>query len=335
MKTSLWGIRILGTGRFLPGLPVSNLDLITHSGLKTSDEWIVSNLGIRQRHWAPEGIATSHIAAEAAFLALEDANISPKELDRIILCTSTADWTSPAAASKVQNLIGAKCPAEDKQVACSGFLFGLDHAARLIYSGEQNVLVIGADIKSRFVRKNDLKLFPIFGDGAGAAILSKGKPGEGLIASSLWTDGSKSEQLYTPAGGSAMPASIESVQNNLHSTIMQVEGKIIFDDAISIMTFMSRKICEEAEIALEEIDLFIPHQANIRIMEAVAMNLKISHEKVIKTIDHTGNIVAGTIPYALDYAKKEGRIKPGHKILFVCAGAGYSAAAAIYVEPIR
>ncbi|MBM9499648.1 ketoacyl-ACP synthase III [Leptospira sp. 201903071] len=333
MKTSSWGIRIQGTGRYLPGPPVSNLELISYSGLNTSDDWIVSNLGIRQRHWAPEGIATSHIAAEASFIALEEANIPSGDLDRIILCTSTGDWTSPAAASKVQSLIGATCPAEDKQVACSGFLFGLDHAARLIYSGERNVLVIGADVKSRFVRKNDLRLFPIFGDGAGAVILSKGKPGEGLIASKLWTDGSKSEHLYTPAGGSAMPASMESVRNDLHSTIMQVEGKIIFDDAISIMTLMSQKICEEAGLSLDEIDVFIPHQANIRIMSSVAKNLRISPEKVITTIDHTGNIVAGTIPYALDFARKQGRIKPGHKILFVCAGAGYSAAAAIYIEP--
>lgn len=333
MKTSDWGVIIKGSGRYLPGNPVSNSELIRVSGLSTTEEWISENLGIRQRHWAPEGIATSDIGAEASKLALADAKVDPKELDHILLCTSTSDWTSPAAASNVQRLIGADCPAEDKQTACSSFLFGLDHGARLIATGCDHVLVVGADVKSRFVRRDDLRLFPIFADGAGAVVLSKGKRGEGLQSSILWTDGSRLEHLLTPAGGSAMPATEETVRLGLHATRMNVDGRMIFDDAVEIMTNLAKKVCEESGLGPEDVDLLVPHQANLKIMKKVASNLGIPESKVTITIDHTGNIVAGTVPYALDFARKQGSVKPGNIILMICAGAGYSAAGAVYREP--
>lgn len=335
MKTSDWGVRILGTGRFLPGDPVSNSELIRVSGLATTDEWISENLGIRQRHWAPMGVATSDLAAEASKLALQDAGLDPRQLDHILLCTSTGDWTSPAAASNVQRLIGADCPAEDKQTACSSFLFGLDHGARLIATGHKNVLVVGADTKSRFVRKDDLRLFPIFADGAGAVVLSKGNPGEGLLSSVLWTDGSRLDHLLTPAGGSAMPATEETVRSGLHATTMTVDGRVIFDDAVEIMTERALEACKESNLNPDKIDVFVPHQANLKIMRKVARNLGIREEKAIVTIDHTGNIVAGTVPYAFDFARKKGRIFPNANVLMVCAGAGYSAAAAVYRESDR
>ncbi len=326
------GVRILGTGRFLPGEAITNAELLETFSIDTTDKWIRENLGIKQRHFAKPSLAASHLGYEAAKLAIEKANIHPEDLDRILFCSSTADWTSPAAASNVQALLGANCPAEDKQVACSSFIFGLDHAVRLIATGLQYVLVIGADIKSRFTREDDVRLLPIFADGAGAIVLSACDKKEGLLFCELWTDGSKVNNIITPAGGSAMPASIDTVKRNLHSVQMNVEGKEIFNDAIDAMTRISLQVCKEAGISSSDIDLFIPHQANLGIMKAIANNLNIPLDRTIITIAETANIVSATLPYSLDFAYRTNRIKKGMHILLVTAGAGYSAGAAIYKE---
>lgn len=326
------GIRILGTGSYLPGEPITNLQLLENFSIDTTDKWIRENLGIKQRHFAKPNLAASHLGYEAARTAIAKAGIHPKDLDRIIFCSSTADWTSPAAASNVQALLGANCPAEDKQVACSSFIFGLDHATRLIATGLRYVLVIGSDVKSRFTRENDLRLLPIFADGAGAVVLSACEKNEGFLFCELWTDGTKVNNIITPAGGSAMPASMETVKKNLHTVQMNVDGKQIFNDAIDAMTALSLQVCKEIGIQSSEIDLLIPHQANIGIMKAVADNLNIPLEKTIITITETANIVSATLPYSLDFAYRTNRIQKGMHILLVTAGAGYSAGAAIYKE---
>ena len=183
------GVKFLGTGSFLPGEPITNQELLNKFPIDSTDKWIQENLGIKQRHFAKPSIAASHLGYEAARLAIEKAGIHPKDLDRILFCSSTSDWTSPAAASNVQALLHADCPAEDKQVACSSFIFGLDHGMRLIATGLRYVLVIGADVKSRFTREDDTRLLPIFADGAGAVVLSACKKEEGLLFCELWTDG--------------------------------------------------------------------------------------------------------------------------------------------------
>ena len=327
------GVHILGTGGFLPGAPIANAELIERCGLNTTDEWIRENLGIRQRHWAPEDHATSDLAAEAARGALRQAGLDASELDHIILCTTSADWPSPAAANRVQYLIGARCPAEDKQNACAGFLYGLDHGARLVATGARYVLVIGADVKSRFTGRTDRSLAPIFADGAGAVVLGAGSQPGGLLCCELWADGSRWRNMYTPAGGSARPASVDTVQEDLHRVHMTVKGREIFEHAVEIMTRLSRQACERAGVLPREIDCFIPHQANLSIMKDVAANLEIAPERVVVTIRETANIVCGTVPFALDKTLREQRLVSGNLILMAAAGAGYSGAAAVYRLP--
>lgn len=326
------GVKISGTGSYLPGKPVFNKELIERFSLNTTDEWIQQNLGIIKRHFAETGVGASILGFEAAKIAIKNAKITPKDLDRILFCSSTSDWTSPAAACNVQALLNADCPSEDKQTACSSFIYGLDHGARLIATGLKNVLVIGSDVKSHFTRPDDYRLLPIFADGAGAVILSSCEKDKGLLLCELWSDGTKINNLLTPAGGSAMPASIETVTNHLHSVQMNVEGRVIFNDAVEAMTELSKQVCSELGYSAQEIDLFIPHQANLGILKQVASNLNIPLEKTVITIQDTANIVSGTLPYSMDYAYRTNRIQSGMLILMVTAGAGYSAGAALYRE---
>lgn len=332
MKNDLSKVIISGSGGYLPGKPISNIELGQRSGMILDDEKIFGSIGIKFRHFAADGEGASVLAAEAAKKAITRSGIKPTDLDRIIFCSSTADWTSPAAASNVQRLLGADCPAEDKQVACASFVFGLDHGIRLIQTGQEHVLVVSGEVKSRFVRKNDPKLLPIFADGAGAVVLSrrnKNSAGE-FIDCVLWTDGGKIENMITPAGGSAMPASIETVSKDLHSTRMQVEGRVIYEDAVEKMTELSLDICVKNHLKLEDIALFIPHQANLKIMQQVAKNLSLPESKVVNTIHMTGNIVSATIPFSLDYADREGKIKKGDIVLMTTVGAGYAGGSVLY-----
>ena len=278
-------------------------------------------------------MATSDLAARAALLALEDAGLEPEQLDQIILCTTTGDWTSPAAANRVQTLIAANCPAEDKQSACASFLFGLDHGVHLVAGGLSHVMVIGADIKSRFIQQGDRRLGPIFADGAGAVILSAGAGAGGMMATELWSDGSRAMNLYPPAGGSAMPASEETVARGLHSVQMTVDGHQIFADAVEAMTALCRLVCDGAGVSPADIDCFVPHQANLKIMTTVGRQLGISDERTVITIDYTGNTTSATLPYALDVARRKGMIAPGSLVLLTAAGAGYSGGATLYREP--
>jgi 3-oxoacyl-[acyl-carrier-protein] synthase-3 len=328
-----WGVRIAGSGGYLPGIPISNSELILRYSLDSNDEWIQDNLGIKQRHFASEGEAASDLGAKAAMLALENAGIDSLQLDRIILASSTADWISPAAASNIQRLIGATCPAEDKQVACASFIFALDHGARLIATGLNYVLIIASEVKSRFVRTDDLRLAPIFADGAAAFVLTRSDFNEGLLQCEIWTDGQMVNNMITPAGGSAMPASHYTVDQHLHSTRMNVPGRQIFNDAVDHMTDLAKQVCIQQGIDPAEVDFLIPHQANLSIMKNVAARLHIPEEKVIETISETGNIVSATIPYSYYKASELKLIEPGNLILMVTVGAGYSGGAALYREP--
>lgn len=330
-----WGVRIAGSGGYLPGDPISNAELIKRYGLDSTDQWIRENPGIKNRHFAPEGEAASDLGAKAAKLALTSAGIEARQLDRIIFASSTADWTSPAAASNVQRLIGAICPAEDKQVACASFIFALDHGARLIATGLDYVLIVASEVKSRFVRTDDLRLAPIFADGAGAVVLTRSDYDEGLLRCELWTDGRMVQNMITPAGGSAMPATHETVDRQLHTTRMNVEGRQIFNDAVREMTELSRLVCRQQGIDPSTVDLLIPHQANLGIMKEVASNLNIEKGKVVETVSETGNIVSATIPYSYYWASTNGMVRPGSLILMVTVGAGYSGGAALYRVPER
>ncbi|MFZ4519899.1 MAG: 3-oxoacyl-ACP synthase III family protein [Microthrixaceae bacterium] len=331
------GARIAGTGGHLPGRPVGNDEVVRllPDGA-TTPEWIAEHTGIEQRHWADPGEATSDLAAAAGALALEAAGIDATALDHILLCSTTADWTSPAAASRVQHLLGAHCPAEDKQVACASWLFGLDHAARLCATGARAVLVVGADVKSRFVSNDDHRLRPVMADGAGAVVLVPGPEvddGDGLRSVHLYSDGSRARNIFTPAGGSAVPASEESVRDGLHYVRMAVPGGTIKADAIAIMSDGVHRVLADTGWTLDDIDLFIGHQANLAILRGLADELGLDMGRFPVTIDRTGNTVAATLPFTLDDAVRSGRVRPGDRVVFTTAGAGYAGGAAAYRVP--
>jgi 3-oxoacyl-[acyl-carrier-protein] synthase-3 len=314
---------------------VTNGDVIAAMGDdRTTSEWIETHTGIRSRHWAPPGMATSDLAAEAAVRALDAAGLRAADLGHILLCSSTPDWTSPAAANRVQDLIGASCPAEDKQVACASWLFGLDHAARLCATGTESVLVVGADIKSRFVGLDDYRLRPVFADGAGAVVLGAGADdGQGLQTVRLVSDGGCALNLYTPAGGSHLPASEQTVADGLHHVHMAVSGKEIKQHAISIMAGSVQSVLDELGWGLEDVDHFVAHQANLAIVKGLTEHLGVGIERWPITIDHTGNTISATLPFTLDEIVRDGRVRPGDKIVLTTAGAGYSGGAAAYVVP--
>ncbi len=330
------GARILGTGSYLPGPPVSNDAVVAAIGTqRTSSEWIEQHTGIRSRHWAPDDLATSDLAAEAAVRALDAAGLRADELGHLLLCSTTGDWTSPAAASRVQHLIGARCPAEDKQVGCASWVFGLDHAARLCATGSGPVLVVGADVKSRFVRKEDHRLRPVLADGAGAVVLVQGDPddGVGLLALTLYSDGSFASNIYTPAGGSRLPASAATVEQEQHAVLMAVPGGQIKADAIRIMSTAICRVLEDVGWGLDEVDHFVAHQANLAILRGLAEELGVGMERWPVSIDHTGNTVSATVPLTLDESLRSGRIVAGDRVVLATAGAGYAGGAAAYVVP--
>ena len=328
-----WGVRVVGTGGHLPGPPITNGEVIDRFGIDTTDSWLRDNVGVVSRHWAPEGTATSDMAVAAAREALAAAAIGPGDLDRIILCSTTGDWTSPATACRVQERLGASCPAEDKQTACSSFLYGLEHGARLVATGLRHVLVIGADCKSRFVGRGDRALLPILADGARAVVLGTHTGGGGLLECELWSDGRYLTHMYTPAGGSACPASHDTVAAGLHTTRMLVPGRRIVEDAVAAMVGLGRQVCSQSGVDPGDVDVLIPHQANLRIMRRVAQALAIPDERVVVTTHDTGNIVSASVPFGLDRARREGRLRPGALVLMVVAGAGYSGGAALYEVP--
>ncbi len=329
------GARILGTGSYFPGEPVSNEEVVAAIGGElTTSEWIESHTGIVSRHWAPSEMATSDLAAQAGLSALQAAGLDASDLGHILLCSTTADWTSPAAANRVQNLIGASCPAEDKQVACASWLFGLDHAARLCATDSGPVLVIGADIKSRFVALDDYRLRPVFADGAGAVVLGAGgNDGQGLLTVRLLSDGSRVMNLYTPAGGSHLPASENTVADGLHFVHMEVSGKEIAQHAVEIMAGSVRSVLDEVGWGLDDVDHFVGHQANLAILKGLMKELDVGPERWPITIDRTGNTVSATLPCTLDMVSRDGRVRPGDRIILTTAGAGYSGGAAAYLVP--
>lgn len=325
-----WGVKISGYGAYLPGEAISNEMLKERLNLNfdTARHTIVT--GIRQRHWGDAAVTTSMIAAEAAKKALISAKIKPVDLGRIILGTQTADYVNTAASCHVQHLIGATCPVGDTTASCSSFLYALDTALRLVATGCDKVLLIGADMKSRSVRKNDPVFLPIFSDGAGAIILEKTNDPGGFLGIKLWADGSGYKDIIIPAGGSAMPASHETVANDLHGTVIQMDGKKMAAFTSRIMARLATELCAEVGVSIRDIDLFIPHQANYYIMKKAANLLRIPLHKMEVSIDRAGNCIAGTIPITLHQAFEKGKMKKGKLVLITAAGAGYTGGAAIY-----
>jgi 3-oxoacyl-[acyl-carrier-protein] synthase III len=311
----------------VPERVVNNHDLCAI--VDTSDEWIRQRTGIVERHIAGEGETTFSLALRAAQAALEVANLDPARLDLVVVATVTPDHAFPATACLLQDALGAeRAAAFDLSAGCSGFVYGLSIVADLITAGSyKHGLVIGAETLSRITDWTDRNTCVLFGDGAGAVVLqASGAPG-GMLASVLGADGSGKELLIQPAGGSAQPASIETVQARQHS--VQMDGRQVFRFATRIMPESSRRVLSRAGLRVEDVSLVIPHQANDRILQAAARNLGIEEERIFSNLSRYGNTSSASIPIALCEAIEQGLVKRDAVLLLTGFGAGLTWAAAV------
>ncbi|MCK4940933.1 ketoacyl-ACP synthase III [candidate division WOR-3 bacterium] len=314
-------VSIAGIGSYVPEKILTNFDL--EKIVETSDEWITTRSGIKERHIAADNQATSDLSLIAAQRALKSACLKPKDIGAIIVATATPDMLFPSTACLVQTRIGApRVIAFDVSAGCTGFLYGLAIAESFVNNGYDNILVIGADILSKITDYTDRTTCVLFGDGAGAALIKKSDGEDGILSSYFTADGSSWNLLWQPGGGSRIPATHESVEKRLHYVKMQ--GNEVFKVAVRAMSEAAVKTLEKAKIPASEVALLIPHQANIRIIEASAKRLNIPMEKVLVNIDRHGNTSAASIPIALDQAIREGRVRKGDLILMIAFGAGFT-----------
>ncbi|MBN1225751.1 MAG: ketoacyl-ACP synthase III [Deltaproteobacteria bacterium] len=318
---------IAGTGSYVPDEIISNFAL--EKMIDTSDEWIRTRTGIVERRIAGKDEATSDLAVKAAQLALEDAGLEANDLDLIITATVTPDMLFPSTGCMVQKKIEAqKAAAFDISAACSGFLYALEVGDQLIKSGQyHNILVLGADTLSKITDWTDRNTCVLFGDGAGAVILRAREENQGVLCSHLFSDGAMSEMLQVPAGGSLRPASEETVQNRLH--YISMKGNEIFKTAIKAMTEAIEQAAASGGIPIDTIDFFIFHQANTRIINAVAQRLSIPENKIPLTIQKYGNTSTASMPITLDELNKAGKIHRGDIICFAAFGGGLTWASSL------
>ncbi|MEL7707769.1 beta-ketoacyl-ACP synthase III [Citromicrobium bathyomarinum] len=313
---------IRGAGSAMPQRVVTNAELAGR--LDTSDEWIVERTGIRQRHIAGEGETTGTLAIAAARAALADAGIDAKKIDLIVLATATPDNTFPATATKVQAALGCNgCPAFDVQAVCSGFLYAMTTADAMLRSGQATcALVIGAETFSRILDWEDRTTAVLFGDGAGAIVLeaqdvaegTAKSEGPGILTSQLHADGAQHDLLYVDGG----PSTTQTVGH------LRMKGREVFRHAVGNLAQVLGDVVAKAGITVDQIDWVVPHQANIRILEATAKKLGLAPEKVIVTVDQHANTSAASVPLAFAAARADGRIKPGDLVLFEAMGGGFT-----------
>ncbi len=312
---------IIGWGKYAPPNVLTNDELAKR--VDTSDAWIRERTGITERHIVTKE-TTAQIALYAAQDALEAADVDPKEIDLIIVATSTPEYIFPATASIVQDQLGAtNAGAFDLSAACSGFVYALSVGAGMIRAGQHNtVLVIGAETFSRIVNWKDRGTCILFGDGAGALLLRTSQEYGGVLSTVLGSDGSGADLLQVPAGGSKNPASLETVMNNMHT--VKMNGREVYRFATRVMVDATKQALQKANIPLEHLDMLIPHQANARIIDYAAKTLNLPPEKVFQNVEHYGNTSAASIPIALVEAIEEKRINPGDHLVMVGFGGGLS-----------
>lgn len=313
--------RLSGTGSYLPGNPVSNSELAAR-GIDTNDEWIVTRTGIRSRYLAQAGATSSELGLIAAQKALEMAGIAAVDLDLIIVATSTPDYIFPSTACLIQGKLGNKgAAAFDVQAVCAGFTYALGIAEKFICSGShKKALVIGAEVFSRILDWNDRGTCVLFGDGAGAVVLeASDKPG--ILATAMHADGSQNGILNVPgqiSGGQVTG-----------DPFLRMDGQAVFKFAVRVLADVAEEVCRHANIQTSDVDWLIPHQANIRIIEATGKKLGVDRDKVIVTVDRHGNTSAASVPLALDEAVRDGRIQRGQKVLLEGVGGGFTWGAAL------
>ena len=315
----IWS-RIVGTGSYLPAKIVTNDDLAKR--METSDEWIRTRTGIRQRHIAEPSQASSDLASEASRAALAAAGVSPADVDLIIVATATPDYIFPSTACIMQAKLGIKgCAAFDIQAVCSGFVYALALADKLIRSGQHRcALVVGSEVYSRILDWNDRGTAVLFGDGAGAVVL-KADSRPGVLGSVLHADGSHAGILSVP--GNVCGGKI------IGSPFLQMDGQAVFKFAVKVLDECARETLELCKLGVSDVDWLIPHQANVRILEATAKRLGLDRSKLVVTVDRHANTSAASVPLALDLAIGDGRIKPGHRVMLQGVGGGFTWGAAL------
>lgn len=324
-------IKILSTGSYLPPKVLTNFDL--EKMVDTSDEWITTRTGIKERRISAPEVATSDLCVEAAKACLNKVNFPVDNLDTIIVATVTPDMFFPSTACVVHKKLGGKNEptAFDIFAACSGFVYGLTIAEGLLKSGKsKNLLLIAADTLTKFTNWKDRNTCVLFGDGAGAMLLTITEDEDDydcILSTYLGADGNYGNLLYIPAGGSSMPASKDTVEKNLHTIVMS--GKEVFKVAITKMIEAAQKACELAKISPKDIDLLIPHQANLRIINAVGERLGLDSSKVFVNVDKYGNMSAATVIVGLDEAISQGKVKKGSIIELVAFGGGFTWGSAV------
>ncbi len=317
---------IAGMGSYVPVKVLTNTDL--EGMVATSDEWIVERTGIRERHVASPGEACSDLAVQAAERALAAARVSAAELDMILLATCTGDYPLPATACLIQHRLGAaKAAACDVSAACCGFVYALSLADAYIKTGMRHVLIIGSEVMSGITDWTDRNTCILFGDGAGAAVISASDNDRGILSTHLRSDGSLCELITVPGGGSRLPLSEKVVAERMQ--YIKMKGNETFKVAVRTLEEVARETLAANHLGVEDLDLYVPHQANIRILKAVASRLGLPPEKVMLNLDRYGNTSAASIPIALDEAVRQGRIKEGSLVLLGAFGAGLTWASAL------
>lgn len=324
---SLTGVQIIGTGSYVPERVVTNAELENSRGFEPG--WIEQRSGIQERRYAAPNQATSDMAIQAAKKAMADANVTAEEIDLIVVGTFTPDHITPSTACLVQNALGIDAPAVDMAAACSGFMYALVSASQYIATGNSKMaLVIGADTNSRLVNPDDQGTAPLFGDGAGAVILTSGDKEQGLVCYQLGADGSGKEVLEIPAGGSANRIGHSQLDEKLQ--YLSMDGRAVFKWAVQALTGTVDLVLRKTDLTPEDIDQCIVHQANQRILKNASEQLNIAPEKLFQNLQRYGNTSSASIPIALDEARREGRVNPGDTLILSGFGAGLSWGTAVF-----
>jgi len=324
---TLMGFQIVGCGSFVPDGVVTNEWLQSERGF--DPDWIQQRTGILARRHAPEHLATSDMAVAAAEEAIAHGGVDKSEIDLLIVGTFTGDYLCPSTACLVQTRLGLDCPAFDVQAACSGFVYAMATGAQFVVTGNSGLaLIIGADTNSRVVNQQDRTIAPLFGDGAGAVLLRQGSSDQGLIAYQLGADGSGGPLLECTAGGTRNPNTAEDIAEGRH--FLKMDGRNVFKWAVRVVQESIELVLEKAGLTAADVNLFVLHQANIRIVQTAMEKLGIPAEKVAVNLDRYGNTSAGSIPLCLDEAMRSGNIKHGDVILMCGFGAGLTWGTALY-----
>jgi 3-oxoacyl-[acyl-carrier-protein] synthase-3 len=313
------GVRVVGTGSYVPDAVVTNQHL--HQRFGFDSDWIVKRTGILERRHALPHQATSDLCHEAAVRCIEHSRVDPRDIDLLVLGTFTPDMAFPSTACLVQDRLKLSCAAIEVEAACAGFMYALITGAAYVVAGASDLaLIIGGDCNSRVLNPDDIKTYPLFGDGAGAVLLARGRPEQGLVRYSLGADGGGGDLLSRPAGGSRLGLTPEVLAQGLH--FMHMDGRAVFRWAVAILCDTIQDVLQAGGLRPDDVHLYVPHQANIRIINAAIDVLRIPRAKVYNNLERYGNTSAGSVPLALDEALAEGRLRPGQLVVLSGFGAG-------------